>query len=315
MTMIRCGTRGSLLALTQTQLVIDALQKKDPEIKVERLEVKTLGDKKQGTQQASQSDKKDWVHELEMALLNHRIDFAVHSGKDIPYEIEPGTALLPVLTRATPFDAFVGRKLSIDSSSRVQFIDLPKEAKVGTASLRRRAFLLNLRPDLTLIEHRGNVPTRLQKMDESPDMMGIILAGAGLERLQIQGLHYEQFSSVEMLPALNQGTLVVQFREEDQAVWKALQLLVERETYAAWLAERTVAEILQGDCKSAIGIFAECDHEFLFLSAIVLLPDGREAIKATDSALLSEARILGEKVGHRLLELGAKQIIEKSRQI
>lgn len=311
---IRCGTRGSLLALTQTQMVIDALQMKDREIRIERLEVKTLGDRKQETPQANQSDKKDWVYELELALLNHQIDFAVHSGKDIPYEIEPGTALMPVLTRASPFDAFVGRKLSSDSSNRLQFVDLPKGAKVGTASLRRRAFLLNLRPDLTLIEHRGNVPTRLQKMDESPDMMGIILAGAGLERLQILGLHYEQFSSVEMLPALNQGTLVVQFREEDQAVRKALQLLVDRETYAAWLAERTVAEILQGDCKSAIGIFAECGHEFLFLSATVLLPDGSEAIKAADSALLSDARILGENVGHRLLELGAKQIIEKSRQ-
>lgn len=313
MVKIRCGTRGSLLALAQTQMVIDALQKKHPQIQVERHEVKTLGDRKQGTPLASHTDKKDWIYDLELALLDGRIDFAVHSGKDIPYQIEPGTALLPVLKRGIPFDAFVGRLISADGR-RLQLADLPQGAKVGTASLRRQAFLLKKRPDLTVVEYRGNVSTRLQKMEDNDELKGIILAGAGLERLQIAGLQYQLFSSQEMLPALNQGTLTVQFRADDQAVKEALQTLVDPRTYATWLAERTVAEILKGDCKSAIGIFAECQENTLALSACVMLPDGAEYISAADSAPLEEAQKLGQRVGHRLLELGAEKIIEKSRE-
>jgi hydroxymethylbilane synthase len=309
---IRCGTRGSQLALAQTQMVIDALENAHKTLQVERHEVKTLGDRKQGTPQASHSDKKDWIYDLELALLHNDIDFAVHSSKDIPYEIEAGTALLPVLARANPFDAFVGRKISGDTK-RLQFADLPQGAKVGTASLRRKAFLLKMRPDIIVVEHRGNVPTRVQKMDDSPDIMGIILASAGLQRLQIPGLHYESFPSQIMLPALNQGTLAVQFRENDDAMREMLQSIVDTATYATWLAERTVAEILEGDCKSAIGIYAECVDNKLLLSASVMLPDGSEFVSAKDTSTLAEAQTLGVSVGNRLLELGAKKIIDKSR--
>lgn len=309
---LRCGSRGSQLALVQTQLVIDALQRTHPLIQIERLEVKTLGDLKQGTPQASHSDKKDWTFELELALLNHRIDFAVHSGKDIPYAIEPGTALLPVLTRGNPMDVFIGRKI-LEDGTRLKFADLPKGARIGTASLRRQAYLLQLRPDVSIIEHRGNVPTRVRKMDESPDLMGIVLASAGLDRLQLAGLTYEPFSAQEMLPAVNQGTLVVQFRVDDPKVRNAFLPLVNDTTYATWLAERTVAEILQGDCRSAIAIYAECIEDALCLSASVMLPDGSECIHAAESLTRAESVRLGSQVAHRLLELGAKKLIEKSR--
>lgn len=309
---IRCGTRGSLLALTQTQLVIDALQNTHKTLQVERLEVKTLGDRKQGTPQASQSDKKEWVHDLEIALLENRIDFAVHSSKDVPYEIEAGTALLPVLKRANPCDAFVGRKISADGN-RLPFIDLPQGAKVGTASLRRQALLLKMRPDLIVVEHRGNVPTRLQKMDDSDDIMGVVLASAGLERLKIADLKYESFSTREMLPAINQGTLVIQYRENDNKIRSMLEPLVDQATYATWLAERAVAEILKGDCKSAISIFAECTGDILSLSSCVMLPNGAESVVANESGSMERAHELGQIVGKRLIGLGAMDIIEKSR--
>jgi hydroxymethylbilane synthase len=309
----RCGTRGSLLALAQTKLVIDALEKANKSLKIEQHQIKTLGDRKQGTPEASQSDKKDWIIDLEMALLNSEIDFAVHSSKDIPYEIEVGTALLPVLTRAKPFDAFVGRKISADGQ-RLKLADLPSGAKVGTASLRRRAYLLNLRPDIHVIEHRGNVPTRIQKMDDSDDIMGAIIASAGLARLDIPGLEYEIFSAEQMLPALNQGTLAVQFRAEDQLTKELLLNLVDPATQASWLAERRVAEILEGDCKSAIACFAQCEDDQVFLRATVMLPDGSESVTASERGTFAQAHDIGQTVGYRLLELGAKQIIDKSRR-
>ena len=310
---IRCGTRGSQLALAQTTLVSDALKKAHKNLEVEVLEVKTLGDRKQGTPEASQSDKKDWIIDLELALLNNTIDFAVHSSKDVPYELEPGTALLPTLTRANPFDAFIGRKISA-SGDRLNFSDLPLGAKVGTASLRRRAFLLKLRPDLVVVEHRGNVPTRIQKLDDSEELMGIILASAGLDRLKIPDLKFERFPATDMTPALNQGTMAVQFRADDHQTRALLEKLLDPATHATWLAERTVAEILEGDCKSAIASYAECSENTLRLIATVMLPDASESITTTESGTLDQAKLLGETVGHRLLELGAKKIIEKSRR-
>lgn len=308
---LRCGTRGSQLALAQTKLVIDALHQVHPALQIEQIEIKTLGDRKQGTPQASRSDKKDWVYELELALLNNQIDFAVHSGKDIPYAIEPGTALLPVLKRAKPFDAFVGRKMA--DGKRLRFDDVPKGGKVGTASLRRKGCLLKMRPDLNVVEHRGNVPTRLQKLDESHDLMGIVLACAGIDRLGKNDLHYEILDNERMLPALNQGTLVVQFRVDDRVARTLLDSLVDKETYVTWLAERTVAEILKGDCHSAIAIFGECMKERLVLTAQVMLPNGQEVVQANEQGSLEEAISIGQRVGNRLLELGADQIIKKSK--
>ncbi len=310
---VRCGTRGSLLALTQTQLVIDALTQAHNDIEITRHEIKTLGDRKQGTPAASQSDKKDWVQDLEIALLDNQIDFAVHSGKDVPYEIAEGTALLPVLKRGNPCDAFIGRRISEDGK-RLLFSELPAGAKVGTASLRRRAQLLRIRPDLNIVEHRGNVPTRIKKMDDSDDMMGAVLASAGLERLQIPDLQFEAFSSEVLLPAINQGTLVVQFRDNDQRLYNILESLVDKVTYATWLSERAVAEVLKGDCKSAIGIFAEQAEGILSLCACVMLPDGSKCVTANDQAPSAEAYSLGEKIGNQLIALGAMEIIEQSRQ-
>lgn len=309
---VRLGTRGSKLALVQSNLVKDAIEKKLNDAQVELVEIKTIGDRKQGTSAAKISDKRDWVYDLEMAIVNNDIDMAVHSGKDIPIDIEEGTELFPVLGRANPYDAFVG-KLDGNNGKRLRFTDLPQGANVGTASLRRRAYLLRLRPDLNVVEHRGNVPTRVKKMDDGDSVAGVVLASAGLERLGLHDLQYADFDGTEMIPGVNQGILVVQCRSDDNAMKKVLSQLVDRDTYAAWQAERTVAEVLDGDCKSAVGIFATCAGDQINLTAAVMLPDGKEYIEVTDSIVINAARELGLSVGEQLLAQGAEKILEASR--
>ena len=305
---IRLGTRESALALAQANAVKQSLEQLDDNIQVELVLIKTLGCRKQGTDLASQSDKKDWVHELELALLDHNIDFAVHSAKDIPYAIEPGTTLLSTLKRASPMDVFIGR---IDPSTRqrVRFDELPQGATVGTASLRRQAQLLMLRPDLHCVEHRGNVPTRIKKLDDSDQLHGIVLACAGIERLSIEGLQYVPFNANDMMPALNQGTLAVQFRESDYNLASLLANLVHPVTQKTFIAERTVAEILKGDCHSAISIYATCKDSMLTLASRVMSPDGQACVEVSELATIKNASELGVKVGEILLAKGADKII------
>ena len=309
---INIGTRGSLLAMTQTRMVQAAIVEHYPEITVTLQEIKTLGCRKQGTAQASQTDKKDWVVDLEEALLAGEIDLAIHSGKDIPADIAAGTALLPLLPRATPLDAFVGR-LDKNTGQRGRFSDLPKGAKIGTASLRRRAELLRLRPDIHVIEHRGNVPTRINKMDESEDIAGIILACAGIERLNLlPAATYETFSADHMLPSINQGTLVGQFRADDLALAKALTALVTPSQQPIFLAERAVAIVLEGDCKSAMSIYAQMIDNVLHIASRVLSPDGKDCVEGHLSGEPSDAHALGTQLAHQLIEQGAADIIRQA---
>lgn len=305
---LKIGTRGSQLALTQSETVQSALLAQDTVEGVELIKIKTLGDRKQGTPAASDSDKKDWVIDLEMAIIDGSIDLAVHSGKDIPVDIEQGTILLPVLKRANPFDSFIGRLMQ--DGTRMRFVDLPQGAKVGTASLRRRAHLLRLRPDLQVIEHRGNVPTRLQKMDDSDDIMGIVLAQAGIDRLNLEKISTENFALGQMMPALNQGILVAQCRANDQHVIESLQLLSNQSATAIWRAERAVAQVLDGDCKSAISIFAQCEDDDLELLSAVMSPCGSDYVQVQQRTNVHDAHQLGLDVGHALISQGADKIIE-----
>jgi porphobilinogen deaminase len=164
----RLGSRGSALALAQVELIQKAFHEKFPEDELELVIVKTTGDKKQGTPQASISDKREWIHELELGVVEGTIDLALHSGKDVPCEIHEATCLQPVLPRATATDLFIGKN---EKGRRIRFEELPNGARVGTASLRRTAQLLRLRPDLEVVELRGNVPTRLRKLDEGQRMV------------------------------------------------------------------------------------------------------------------------------------------------
>tara|TARA_R110002110_G_scaffold119309_2_gene293739 strand:- start:24610 stop:25560 length:951 start_codon:yes stop_codon:yes gene_type:complete len=309
---VKLGTRGSPLALVQANLIKKALETNCKDIDVEIITIKTLGDRKQGTPEASNSDKQDWVHDLECAILDQTIDFAVHSGKDVPAEIMAETALLPAMPRANPLDTFIGR-LDPHTGVRLLFSELPQGAKVGTASLRRKAELLKLRPDLNIVEHRGNVRTRLAKMDKSDDIMGIVLACAGLERLGYDDLVHEPFNAEDMMPAVNQGILTVQFHANNSALVLLLQELADNNTYAEWQAERAVVELLEGDCKSAMSIFAQCLGESLTISSRVMSEDAQTSVHYRTTGNKVDAGILGATVGKNLLEQGADKIIESSR--
>jgi hydroxymethylbilane synthase len=301
------GTRGSALALAQTNLVKAELQSKNPGLTVDIQIIKTEGDRKQGTPLAAQSDKKDWIIDLEQALLAQEIDLAVHSGKDVPAEIEKGTEIRSALKRANPFDVFIGKRQP--SGSRILFADLPVGATIGTASLRRRASLLSYRKDLLVRDHRGNVPTRLQKLDDSPDLAGIILAAAGLERLALPDVAYEVIDQSIILPAMNQGALAVQIRQRDARIDRLMTSIVDTNTAAEFQAERAVSEVLGGDCHSAISIFARASGDTITVSSRVFAKDGSSSIAHSGSGPITKAAEIGQRVAEELLERGGAALL------
>lgn len=301
------GTRGSALALAQTNLIKAELQSKNPGLTVDIQIIKTEGDRKQGTPLAAQSDKKDWIIDLERALLAQEIDLAVHSGKDVPAELETGTEIRSALKRANPFDVFIGRRLS--SGARISFSDIPVGATIGTASLRRRASLLSYRKDLLVRDHRGNVPTRLQKLDDSPDLAGIILAAAGLERLALPDVTYEVIDQSIILPAMNQGALAVQIRQGDVRMDRFLTSIVDTNTAAEFAAERAVSEVLGGDCHSAISIFARASGDTITVSSRVFAKDGSSSLAHSGNGPITKAAAIGQRVAEELLERGGAALL------
>jgi len=307
MTVLRIGTRGSELALVQSRLLADQLKKSNPAIVPEIIPIKTLGDRKQGTAAAGVSDKKEWVIDLEIALLENKIDLAIHSGKDVPAELEAGTSLLPVLKRENPFDVFIGKKIS--GNDRLSFSDLEQASTVGTASLRRKSALLRLRPDIRVVDHRGNVPTRIRKLDESSELSGIVLAAAGILRLGISDLEYEVLSLNQMIPGVNQGILAAQFREQDSGIRSVIEKISDPDTYAAFWAERRCVELLEGDCNSAIGIFARVDGENLELNAVVYDQQHGKHLEKTVVGPKGAPEELGAAVAGELLKMGARELL------
>jgi hydroxymethylbilane synthase len=301
------GTRGSALALAQSEMVKRQLVEKNPGLAVDITIIKTQGDRKQGTPQAAENDKKDWIIDLEKALVRGEIDLAVHSGKDVPSDLETGTVIRSVLRRATPWDVFIGKRTA--DGSRLPFKELPKGAIVGTASLRRRAALHAHRADLVLRDVRGNVPTRIQKLDDSPDLAGIVLAAAGLERLGLRDVAGEVLDSAIMLPAMNQGALAAQVRTEDFRVHALIDTLVDPQTSAEFAAERAVSEVLGGDCHSAISIFAEVRGETISVESRVFSTEGTQVVTFATEGPLEQAVELGTAVGREILERGASDIL------
>jgi hydroxymethylbilane synthase len=309
MQQLTIGTRGSALALAQTELVKSALVAAHPGLSVNVTIIKTEGDRKQGTPQAAQSDKKDWIIDLERALLAGEIDLAVHSGKDVPAEIEQGTEIRSILKRANPFDVFIGKRQA--TGARIAFADLPQGAIIGTASLRRRASLVSYRSDLVLRDHRGNVPTRLQKLDDSPDLSGIVLAAAGLERLALPDVTYETLDRSIMLPAMNQGALAAQIRSTDEAVSQLIAAITDRHTAAEFAAERAVSEVLGGDCHSAISIFAEARAERVSVCSRVFACDSQRYIEYSGDGPLAQAEDIGKEVAQELLKRGGAAMLRR----
>jgi hydroxymethylbilane synthase len=310
---LRIGSRGSKLALIQSEWVRDQLLALHPDLRIEIEVIHTKGDRLLDAPLAKIGDKGLFTKELEAAMLTGHTDLAVHSAKDMPTEIPEGLALVAFTRREDVRDVFVaGLRPAGDAppAGPRSVADLPPRARVGSSSLRRRSQLLALRPDLDLVDIRGNVQTRLRKVDEQ-DMAGTILAAAGLARLERPELAAFAFAFEEMLPAVGQGSLAIEARADDARVAQLVQPLVHRPSALAVRAERSLMRALQGGCQVPIAALAELvdddGREQLRLRAYVGSVDGRQAVRGELTG--ADPEELGRVLAERLQQAGADAIL------
>ena len=297
------GTRGSKLALWQAEHIAGRIRARYPEIEVTLKKIVTTGDKILDVPLAKIGGKGLFTKELENAMLSGEIDLAVHSLKDMPTELPEGLMLAAITTRADASDAFVSlRYKSLDA--------LPQGAKVGTSSLRRRAQILKYRPDLQTIDLRGNLDTRIKKL-ENQEMDAIILATAGLKRLGLEQ-YITQILPIEIcLPAVGQGALAIETRQADAEVLSVLEFLNDSETSAAVTAERAYLREVQGGCQVPVGVHGEVNGDQLLLEATILKIDGTREVREQICGCCSEAEELGIKLAQKMLAAGGKEILDE----
>jgi hydroxymethylbilane synthase len=305
------GSRGSRLALIQAAWVRDRLREAHAGLAVTIEEISTKGDRILDAPLAKIGDKGLFTKELETALLEGRIDVAVHSAKDMPTELPEGLVLGAFTEREDVRDAFVG---GAGSGGVGSLADLAPQARVGSSSLRRRSQLLALRPDLKLTDIRGNVETRLRKIGEQ-GLAGTVLAVAGLRRLGRSGIVSFVFGFDEMLPAVGQGALAVEVRARDERVAALVAPLDHRPTALAVRAERALMRRLEGGCQVPIGAHGELADGELHLRAFVGSLDGRLCVRDAASGATEDPEELGGELASRLLERGADRILESVRGV
>ena len=299
---LKIATRQSPLALWQANYVKDRLQQLYPDLTIELVPMVTKGDVILDSPLAKIGGKGLFVKELENALLNKEADIAVHSMKDVPMQFPEGLGLAVICQREDPRDAFV-------SHSYRTFAELPQGAVVGTSSLRRQCQLKALRPDLDIRSLRGNVGTRLSKLDNG-DYNAIILASAGLIRLGLAD-RIASFIDVEQsLPAAGQGAVGIECRTDDAQVQALLAPLADAETTYCVLAERAMNNHLQGGCQVPIGGYAVLQQGQLYLRALVGDIDGSRIIRAEGKSAVENAEVLGVKIAEQLLAQGADKILQ-----
>ncbi|HHH13496.1 MAG TPA: hydroxymethylbilane synthase [Thiolapillus brandeum] len=298
---IRIATRKSPLAMWQAEHVAAALRAAHPGLQVELLGMSTQGDKILDTPLAKIGGKGLFVKELEQGMLEGRADLAVHSMKDVPVELPAGLHLPVIMEREDPRDAFV--------SSRYASLDeLPKGARVGTSSLRRQCQLLELRPDLELLPLRGNVNTRLRKLDEG-EYDAVILAAAGLIRLGFGDRIRAFIEPEQSLPAIGQGAIGIECRADDERVNELIAPLHHPPTATCVLAERAMNHRLEGGCQVPIAGHALLDGDRLWLRGLVGSLDGKVIIRGEVRGDTTEAETLGRSLAERLLADGADEIL------
>ncbi|HBK56993.1 MAG TPA: hydroxymethylbilane synthase [Xanthomonadales bacterium] len=301
MTSLRLATRESPLALWQTRHVADRLRAIHPGLRVELVPMTTRGDRILDRPLADIGGKGLFLKELEIAMLDGRADAAVHSFKDVPMWLEGPFRIAAVLERAEPFDALVSPRWP-------NLAALPVAARVGTSSLRRQAQVRALRPDVRLVDLRGNLQTRLGKLDAG-EYDAIILAAAGLERLDLGQRIAQRLCPPDMLPAVAQGALAIEIRADDQATADLLAPLEHPPTRACVEAERAMNGRLGGSCHAAIAGFAEWVAERLHLRALVGHPGTGELVRAEASGNPAAPQALGESVAETLLSAGAERVL------
>lgn len=301
--MLRVGTRGSKLARTQTATVIDALRALDPALSIETVVITTDDD-------SGVADKSRFVNAIEQELRSHEIDLAIHSAKDVPGVESPGLLIVAVPDRADPRDVLCGAE---------SLSDLEDGARVGTSSLRRAAQLRSLRPDLRIEPLRGNVDTRLRRL-ESGEYDALVLAGAGLDRLQIEGVVRGHLD--ECVPAPGQGALALQARDIDLTVTGIVGPLSNSASFRELTAERAAAAGLVASCNTPIGINAKVEagvadggRDGVTIRGWLGLPDGSRFIEDEVSGLASEGRLLGHLLAQRMRANGGDEILVRAEEM
>ena len=300
---ITIGTRGSPLALWQAHWIKFRLESAHDDLTVDLIKIKTSGDKIQDVPLAKVGGKGLFTKEIEESMLRYETDIAVHSMKDVPVQFPPSLTLSVVTEREDPRDVLVSRKgLKLD--------DLPKGAKVGTGSFRRTTQLLHYRPDLEVVPMRGNLETRLKKL-ETEGLDAIILAAAGLIRLDMADRITEFIEPEIMLPGGGQGAVGIESRKEDLAVMNRIFPLDHEESHRALEAERSFLTRLQGGCQVPIGVYATLDGETLHLRGLVGSLDGKQVLKAERKGSIEDPVAIGVDLAGEILEMGADVILKE----
>ncbi|MCW3983910.1 MAG: hydroxymethylbilane synthase [Candidatus Bathyarchaeota archaeon] len=301
------GTRGSKLALAQTNRTLEWIKAKNPDVDFEVKIIHTIGDKEHGKPLFSIDCKGIFEKEIDQQVVSGEVDLAVHSLKDVPIvEQQAGTVLAAIPKRDSPCDVFI-------SKNQIKLAELPKGAVVGTGSLRRLAEIKYLRPDLQVEPIRGNIDTRIGKVRRG-ELAGIVLAEAGLERMDITGEMTERLSLDQFPSAAGQGAIAVVTKEGNSEVIKILQSVEDKAARAEITAERSLVLKLEGGCRVPIGAVAKADGDNLTLYGSIFSLNDRKKISASAKGTLAEAEKLGAKVGEDLIAQGAKDFEKEWRE-
>ncbi|QOC23651.1 hydroxymethylbilane synthase [Wenzhouxiangella sp. AB-CW3] len=299
--MMRIATRKSLLALWQSEHAAGLLRQHHPDLDVELVPLSTRGDEVLDRSLSEIGGKGVFLKELERAMLDDEADIAVHSLKDVPAESPPEFELVASLPGGDWGDWWI-------TCNGAAPADLPPGSRVGTSSLRRQSQLLAAHPDLEIVPVRGNVQTRLDKLDRG-DVDALILAAAGLRRLEIEREHWQLLKPPAFLPAPGQGVIVVQCRRGDERVRRLIEPLNCQVTAARVRAERAVVHELGGDCRMPLAALAEVNGSSIRLQARLASPDGRQVIDASGEGAVADADRLGREAAHHLLDRGGREIL------
>ena len=301
--MLKIATRKSPLAIWQAEFVKSKLEAIYPDLKVELVKMTTQGDQILNSPLSKIGGKSLFIKELEVGIMEGRADIAVHSMKDVPYELPQGFEIGAILERENPFDAFVSNDFN-------SIQDLPIGAKLGSCSLRRIVQVKAMRPDLEILDLRGNVNTRLKKLDDG-EYDAIILACSGLTRLGFDNRIKQDLSPDDSLPAVGQGALGIEIKANDHEISNLIKPLIHQKTQIEVNAERALNTALQGGCSVAIGAFATSEDSKLTLSGMVGNVDSGEIIRIQETGETSKPIDLGIRAAKKLLSLGARELLNE----
>lgn len=298
------GTRGSKLALWQSNYVADLL-KKHFEIEVELMTIKTQGDKILDVPLAKVGDKGLFVKEIETALTDEKVDLAVHSMKDVPTQLPDGLHIAAMTERVDPRDVLI-------TKLNKGLMDLPQGTRIGTSSLRRQSQIRNVRPDFRIVDVRGNLETRLRKMEED-EFEAVILAAAGVDRMGYTENITERISSDISVSAVGQGAIGIEARVDDGLVNDMVAVLNHQDTHIAVIAERALMRTLEGGCQVPIGALATRENDSLTLKGVVASIDGTRLFRDRITGPITDPQALGFKLAKMLLDAGADKVLEEIR--